>query len=307
MLPGINLFSDEHRVNCASLIANMIWVCKQLLMVGFYIEIQPLLTFAQYLSSQVCHHLLSAVEVKLMRIASLVHLSFLNLAVNNFVDIVSGIDLPAPADVVRSEFSYDWPLVQDNVLTSHDLISALCKFKVTSCHLVTFGRLLCHQVSIQQAALLSALASLIFDYPEFTNCDMNCSKIHSASKEDQSSNLNNKSSTLKGSENAFQDCSLLQTNIDQTLTLSSAQLRGRLLCTSTRILLDVLTKASENCSGEMRINSYLCVLLIQLDIYVLGLGSLYTRQKNKMPFYQVLFVFAPFYISIIYYHILVSG
>ncbi|XP_047125139.1 cilia- and flagella-associated protein 54 isoform X2 [Hydra vulgaris] len=235
VLPGINLFSDDHNVNSASLLVNMIWTCKQLLVAGYCIEIQPLLTFSQYLSDQI-GHLSSAVEVKIARVSSLIQLNLLNPAIDNFIDIISGFNLPAPADVISRNIFYKWPLIEDDILTSHEFLNSLCQFNVTPHHLVAYGSSLCYQVRIQQAVLLSAIASLSFEYPKFEKNDMNCNKSFLESKMREFMKITEKDDSLPSIISSF-DC----------LLRNSAQLRGKLLGRSKQILNGILTTSSEDC------------------------------------------------------------
>ncbi|XP_065653351.1 cilia- and flagella-associated protein 54-like isoform X2 [Hydra vulgaris] len=284
VLPGINLFSDDHHVNSASLLANMVWICKQLLIAGYYIEIQPLLTFSQYLSDQI-GHLSSAVEVKIMRVSSLIHLSLLNPAIDNFIDITSGFNLPAPADVISRNVFYKWPLIQDDILTSREFLNSLCQFNVTPHHLVAYGSSLCYQVCIQQAALLSAIASLSFEYPKFEKNDMNCNKSFLESKMREFMKITEKDDSLPSISFSF-DC----------LSMNSAQLRGKLLGRSKQILNEILTNSSEdymltlsqqfeffiNCHLELaHINEQQLMLTRSIDHIYLCLQAFNTFDVNR--------------------------
>eukprot|EP00794_Sanderia_malayensis_P006315 gene6315-7038_t len=77
LLPGIDLFSDIFRADCATVLGALLWTTNELLRCGFYLEVLPLLLICQYLATDVCESIQTCVRVMLMKLLTKANLDFL--------------------------------------------------------------------------------------------------------------------------------------------------------------------------------------------------------------------------------------
>ena len=173
IVPGLNLFTDQHRIHCGSLTANIIWLSRYLVKVGFYLEALPLLTFSHYLAHSICKDLRSVIEVKLLRIESLCHLNMFQLAFQYLIHVLTGGTLPGPAEIIRNKIQHRWSQllnfksIQD--LKNQNILLDLCNFTLSQPHINVYGKFLCSKISVCQATLLVAMASVVSDTPTDDN------------------------------------------------------------------------------------------------------------------------------------------
>lgn len=176
ILPGLNLFADQHRLNASSLMSTLAWLCKYLIKRGFYVEVQPLLTFSQYLANTICKSLQYAVEIKLLRVESLCKLNKFSLAFKYFQDICMGVTLPSPADILRNKYNQKFPSFSDSKhFSDHENIaslSTLCNFKFVAIHQNVYGKVLCRMIAHAHSLLLIQLASVIKVLPSDEGCEV---------------------------------------------------------------------------------------------------------------------------------------
>ena len=169
IIPGINLFSDDHRLYCVSMIDNLIWLSKRFIFDGFFVEVQPLLTLVQYLASTIAKNLYTSFLVKLLRIESLCEIQFFGEAIDFFVQVCCGKNLPSPANVIKNKYQGKWSsfasLKKVFDIENGTIISQLCGFKLLPIHQNVYGKFICRKMMLIQAFILIKLASVIHEIP----------------------------------------------------------------------------------------------------------------------------------------------
>ena len=169
IIPGINLFSDDHRLYCISMIDNLIWLSRRFIFDGFFVEVQPLLTLVQYLANTIAKNLYTSFLVKMLRIESLCEIQLFGEAIDFFVLVCCGKNLPSPANVIRNKYQGKWSgftsLKKVYDVENGTVISQLCSFKLLPVHQNVYGKAVCQKIMLIQAFILIKLGSVIHEIP----------------------------------------------------------------------------------------------------------------------------------------------
>lgn len=268
VIPGLNLFADLHRIHCGSLAASMLWVAKYQVKRGFYLEVQPLLTFLHYLACVVCRDLSIALEVKLLRVETLCALRDFEAAIHHFCYVINGNTLPKPADVIRSKikpktvsFNEKEPLFVGKNYQTLKYISIYQFNQIPYTNV--YGKEFLNKVVLCQSRLLISIAEVIYDYPTFDElrsddvADIQDQQFPGKSKDVSKESLKVQKSLPNGQRKKSREKSVEVPPLVliDVKTVQPEVLKGKLLAAAEKMLKNILPTLVDSNEGKLILNS----------------------------------------------------
>lgn len=169
IIPGLNLFTDDHRIHCNNLLDSTIWLSKHLVQFGYHLEVHPILTFAQYLSSNICQDVKSCVEILLLKIKSLCNLKKFEHAIKYFCQIFLGKNIPKTTDLSKFKVSAKLQKFNENIFLFDErnvlIINEFIQLTLKDAHYKAYGSSLCDKIMLMQVNILIEMANLINEIP----------------------------------------------------------------------------------------------------------------------------------------------
>ncbi|XP_071372086.1 cilia- and flagella-associated protein 54, partial [Centroberyx affinis] len=168
LLPGVNLFSEAHRVHLGSAVTSLNFLCYWLYTTGHYITLLPMLALYLHFAGTVCRDVQRTVEAKILKIRALTELSLFAQAIKEAVQLTQGkgvplshghnisIDNPQPVRKFHSHKS-----LLDNAQALEDLVNCDLAPEVR----MLYGSTLCHRCSLARVQLVLALSSTVQSLP----------------------------------------------------------------------------------------------------------------------------------------------
>eukprot|EP00064_Thunnus_orientalis_P016483 superscaffoldBa00003282_g16549 len=96
LLPGVDLFSEPHRVHLGTTVTSLNFICHWLFITGYQITLLPMLALYQYFVGTVCRDVQRSVEGKILKIRALTELCLFTEAVNEAVQVAQGTGVRLP-------------------------------------------------------------------------------------------------------------------------------------------------------------------------------------------------------------------
>ncbi|KAM9348845.1 cilia- and flagella-associated protein 54 [Symphorus nematophorus] len=96
LLPGVDLFSDPHRVDLSTTVASLNFICHWLYTTGYYIALLPVLALYLHIVGTVCRDVQRTVEGKILKIRALTELCLFTEAVEESVHLTKGTGILLP-------------------------------------------------------------------------------------------------------------------------------------------------------------------------------------------------------------------
>ncbi|XP_037604654.1 cilia- and flagella-associated protein 54-like isoform X2 [Sebastes umbrosus] len=96
LLPGVDLFSETHRVQFSTTVASLNFICHWLFTTGYYITLLPTLALYLHFVGTVCRDFQRTVEGKILKIRALTELCLFTEAVKEAVQLTQGTGLLLP-------------------------------------------------------------------------------------------------------------------------------------------------------------------------------------------------------------------
>ncbi|KAM4620352.1 cilia- and flagella-associated protein 54 [Polymixia lowei] len=168
LLPGVDLFSEPHRVHLGTTITSLNFLCYWLYSTGHYTTMLPMLALYLHFVGTVCRDVQRTVEGKILKMRALTELSLFTQAVNEADQLTQGkgvilphghnISIDKPQAVRK--FYNNRPLL-DNAQALEDLVN--CSPAPEVCRL--YGPMLCRRFNLARVQLVLALGSTIQALP----------------------------------------------------------------------------------------------------------------------------------------------
>ncbi|XP_032432607.1 cilia- and flagella-associated protein 54 [Xiphophorus hellerii] len=168
LFPGIDLFSEPHRLQVDTTVASLHFVCHWLFITGYYITLFPILALYLHFVGPVCRDVERTAEAKILKVRALTELCMFTEAITEAIQFTQGADIFLPSGLHMTTanrqpvntFCSDASL-PDNVEAVEDLVN--CDFTSEVCTL--YGPTLCCKFNLARIQLILAIAKSVRGSP----------------------------------------------------------------------------------------------------------------------------------------------
>uniref|UniRef100_A0A3P9PWW2 Cilia and flagella associated protein 54 n=1 Tax=Poecilia reticulata TaxID=8081 RepID=A0A3P9PWW2_POERE len=167
LFPGIDLFSEPHRLQVDTTVASLHFVCHWLFITGYYITLFPILALYLYFVGPVCRDVHRTAEAKILKIRALTELCMFTEAIAEAIQFTQGADIFLPyglhmtANLQHVRTFCSNASLPDNVEAVEDLVN--CDFTYEVCTL--YGPTLCSKFNLARIQLILAITKSVRGSP----------------------------------------------------------------------------------------------------------------------------------------------
>ncbi|XP_062414184.1 cilia- and flagella-associated protein 54-like [Pungitius pungitius] len=197
LVPGVDLFSNPHRVHLSTTVTSLNFICHWLFTTGYYITLLPMLALYLHFVGSVCRDFQRTVEGKILKIRALTELCLFTEAVKETVELTqsTGVLLPHGHYIIKDNLQpaktfYSNKSLLENSEALEELLN--CDFAPGVPSL--YGPTLCLRINLARIQLVLALTDTVHGSPvpdtvkreaseNITSCTAN-SKSHEKDKSD---------------------------------------------------------------------------------------------------------------------------
>ncbi|XP_072231582.1 cilia- and flagella-associated protein 54 [Leuresthes tenuis] len=168
LLPGVDLFSETHRLHLGTTVASLNFICNWLFAAGYYLTLLPVLALYLHFAGHVCRDVQRTVEGKILKIRALTQLCLFTEALMEAVHLTlgAGLFLPQGPYIPKTNlhpvkrFYSNKPLL-DNMEALEELVN--CDFTPEVGTL--YGPTLCARFNLARIQLVLALSNSVRGCP----------------------------------------------------------------------------------------------------------------------------------------------
>ncbi|XP_069567775.1 cilia- and flagella-associated protein 54 [Brachyistius frenatus] len=168
LFPGVDLFSEPRRLNAATTVTSLGFVCHWLYGAGYHLTLLPVLTLHLHFVGTVCRDVRRTVEGRTLKIRALTELSLFSEAVKEALFLSQGgaVMLPHGRHIItpdtqpKKNFCNNKTLV-DNMEGLEEFVK--CDFPPEVCS--QFGLTLCIRINLARVQLVLAIANTVRGRP----------------------------------------------------------------------------------------------------------------------------------------------
>nr|XP_040035732.1 cilia- and flagella-associated protein 54-like isoform X2 [Gasterosteus aculeatus aculeatus] len=168
LLPGVDLFSEPHRVHLSTTVTSLNFICHWLFTTGYYITLLPMLALYLHFVGSVCRDFQRTVEGKILKIRALTELCLFTEAVKETVELTqsSGVLLPHGHNIIKNNLQpakmfYSNKSLLENYEALEELLNCDFAPEVPS----VYGPTLCLRVNLARIQLVLALSGTVHGSP----------------------------------------------------------------------------------------------------------------------------------------------
>ncbi|XP_056253277.1 cilia- and flagella-associated protein 54-like isoform X3 [Seriola aureovittata] len=168
LLPGVDLFSEPHRVHLGTTVTSLNFLCHWLFTTGYYITLLPILALYLHFVGTVCRDVQRTVEGKILKIRALTELCLFTEAAKETVKLTQGIGvlLPYGHYIAKDDHQpvktfYSNKSLLDNAEALEELMN--CDFAPVVQTL--YGSTLCLRLNLARVQLVLALSNTVHGPP----------------------------------------------------------------------------------------------------------------------------------------------
>ncbi|KAM8897416.1 cilia- and flagella-associated protein 54 isoform 3-T3 [Spinachia spinachia] len=168
LLPGVDLFSEPHRVHLSTTVTSLNFICHWLFTTGYYITLLPMLALYLHFVGSVCRDFQRTVEGKILKIRTLTELCLFTEAVKETVELTqsTGVHLPHGPYIIKDNLHsaktfYSNKSLQENSEALEELLNCDFAPEVPS----LYGPTLCLRVNLARIQLVLALSNTVHGSP----------------------------------------------------------------------------------------------------------------------------------------------
>ncbi|RXM35058.1 Cilia- and flagella-associated protein 54 [Acipenser ruthenus] len=171
LIPGVDLFTDQHRAEIRSTVGSLAFLTQRLHSTGHSLTVLPLLTLYEYFVSKICQDSQRTLECRILKVAVLTELRLYGDAVRELLSLLYGERMPkltggtCPPEkrTVKRKFDTSKPLLDPgNVQTLDELVTKRLNSELS----VLFSPRMVRSLNLVKAQLLSSLCTTINEFPE---------------------------------------------------------------------------------------------------------------------------------------------
>ncbi|XP_018547690.1 cilia- and flagella-associated protein 54 isoform X2 [Lates calcarifer] len=252
LLPGVDLFSEPHRVHLGTTVTSLNFICHWLFTTGYYFTLLPMLALYVHFVGTVCRDVQRTVEGKILKIRALTELCLFTEAVKEAVQLTQGVGVLLPNgnyiakdDHQAMKMFYTNKSLLDNAEALEELVN--CDFAPEVRTL--YGSTLCLRFNLARVQLVLALSNTVHGSPvpdsvegdacvSITSCSVN-SKHHEQDRVDA------ESSCLKIEESKVLDL------VTEKERLTPEKIKFLLLEAASFLLHSISQQLTSQCCSEM--------------------------------------------------------
>ncbi|XP_036976615.1 cilia- and flagella-associated protein 54-like isoform X3 [Acanthopagrus latus] len=204
LLPGVDLFSESHRVHLGTTVASLNFICYWLFSTGYYITILPMLALYIHFVGTICRDVRRTVEGRILKIRALTKLCLFSEAVKESVQLTQGrgVLLPHGHCITKDHLQpvktfYNNKSLVDNAEALEDLVNCDLAPEVRT----LYGSTLCVRFNLARIQLVLALSGTLHGPPvpdsvegetcvSKTSCSVNSKQHEKDTLDSESSCLN---------------------------------------------------------------------------------------------------------------------
>ncbi|XP_068456804.1 cilia- and flagella-associated protein 54 isoform X1 [Clinocottus analis] len=168
LLPGVDLFSEPHRVHLSTTVTSLNFICHWLFTTGYYIKLLPILDLYVHFVGRVCRDVQRTVEGKILKIRALTELCLFTEAVKEAVQLTqgTGILLPHGHYITKDNLQpmkmfHSSKSLLDNSEALDELVNCDFAPEVRS----LYGSTLCLRFNLARIQLVLALSNTVHGSP----------------------------------------------------------------------------------------------------------------------------------------------
>ncbi|XP_044227349.1 cilia- and flagella-associated protein 54-like isoform X3 [Thunnus albacares] len=168
LLPGVDLFSEPHRVHLGTTVTSLNFICHWLFITGYQITLLPMLALYQYFVGTVCRDVQRSVEGKILKIRALTELCLFTEAVNEAVQVAQGTGVRLPNGYYINQDNLQ-PLktfhCSKSLLDNAEALEELVNYDIAPEVGTLYGSTLCLRFNLARIQLVLALSSTVHGPP----------------------------------------------------------------------------------------------------------------------------------------------
>ncbi|XP_054482513.1 cilia- and flagella-associated protein 54-like [Anoplopoma fimbria] len=168
LLPGVDLFSEPHRVHLSTTVTSLNFICHWLFSTGYYITLLPILALYIHFVGTVCRDVYRTVDGKILKIRALTELCLFTEAVKEAVQLTqgTGVLLPHGHYITKDNLQpvktfYSNKSLLDNSEALEELVNCDFAPEVRS----LYGSTLCLRFNLARIQLVLALSNTVHGSP----------------------------------------------------------------------------------------------------------------------------------------------
>ncbi|XP_040907982.1 cilia- and flagella-associated protein 54-like [Toxotes jaculatrix] len=168
LLPGVDLFSEPHRVHLGTTVTSLNFICHWLFTTGYHIMLLPMLALYLHFVGTVCRDVQRTVEGRILKILALTELCLFTEAVKEAVQLTQGIGILLPYGhyIAKDNYKpvktfYSNKSLVDNTEALEELVN--CDFAPVVRTL--YGSTLCLRLNLARIQLVLALSNTVHGSP----------------------------------------------------------------------------------------------------------------------------------------------
>ncbi|XP_067350709.1 cilia- and flagella-associated protein 54-like isoform X2 [Channa argus] len=168
LLPGVDLFSEPHRVQLDTTVTSLNFVCHWLYTTGYHITLLPILALYLHFVGPVCRDVQRTVEGKILKIRALTELCLFTEAVKEAVQLAQGLGVLLP---------YGHYITKDNIqpmkmfysnkslIDNAEALEELLNIDIAPEICALYGSTLCLRFHLARIQLVLALSNTVHGSP----------------------------------------------------------------------------------------------------------------------------------------------
>ncbi|XP_068572705.1 cilia- and flagella-associated protein 54 [Cebidichthys violaceus] len=168
LIPGVDLFSEPHRVHLSTTVTSLNFLCHWLFTTGYHITLLPILALYLHFVGSVCRDVQRTVEGKILKIRALTELCLFTEAVKEAVQLTQGTGVLLPHghyitndNLQPAKTFYSNKSLLDNSEALEELVNCDFAPEVRS----LYGSTLCLRFNFARIQLVLALSSTVHGSP----------------------------------------------------------------------------------------------------------------------------------------------
>ncbi|CAJ1063980.1 cilia- and flagella-associated protein 54-like isoform X6 [Xyrichtys novacula] len=168
LLPGVDLFSDTHRLHLGTTVASLSFICSWLFTTSYHITLLPVLALYLHFVRTVCRDVQRTVEAKILKVRALSELCLFTEAVKESVQLTQGTGVPLlyghhidKDNPGSMKTFYTNKSLLDNTEALEELVNS--EFTQDACNL--YGSTLCLRINLARIQLVLALSNTVNGAP----------------------------------------------------------------------------------------------------------------------------------------------
>ncbi|XP_053187065.1 cilia- and flagella-associated protein 54-like [Scomber japonicus] len=168
LLPGVDLFSEPHRVHLGTTVTSLNFICHWLFTTGYHITLLPVLALYLYFVGTVCRDVQHFVEGKILKIQALTELCLFTEAVKEAVQVIHGTGVCLPNGHYINQDNLQ-PLktfhCSKSLLDNTEALEELVNCDIAPEVGTVYGSTLCLRFNLARIQLVLALSNTVYGPP----------------------------------------------------------------------------------------------------------------------------------------------